>query len=390
MRSILTLIIFLFQLGASHAYSKQHCIRLLQERTSAMDNRVWQRQFQVSVDFEKECGAVVDAEALADSVSDQAAALFNMGEYSKAHTAAIRCLGRARLPSCYLEKGKSLLILGRIEEAREAFKNAKSAASVSIERSSREIKGAVIEIDRELWAAKRNRDRAVSGAANRFLTLVSKPPIVPKHAGETKTGTGIVISRSGRILTNNHVAEGCVEIAVVTAKGSYPATILAADGKADLVVLETGAEFGAAASFRTTPAELGEPVVVSGFPLTGLLSSSGTVTFGHVGALLGIGNDAQKLQITAPVQPGNSGGPLLDHGGLLVGVVVEKLNALKVAKLTGDIPQNVNFAIKAEVTQLFLRANGVEFSDSPPRPAASTIELAKIGKELTALITCRR
>ena len=69
---------------------------------------------------------------------------------------------------------------------------------------------------------------------------------------------------------------------------------------------------------------------------------------------------------------------------------MEKLNALKVAKLTGDIPQNVNFAIKAEVTQLFMRTNGVEFSTSPARPAVSTIELAKIGKELTALIACRR
>jgi S1-C subfamily serine protease len=93
--------------------------------------------------------------------------------------------------------------------------------------------------------------------------------------------------------------------------------------------------------------------------LPGLLASEANVTTGTVSALAGIGNDTRFLQMTVPVQPGNSGGPLLDLEGRVVGVVVGKLDALKVASVTGDIPQNVNFAIKAEVVRRFLDASGV-------------------------------
>ena len=61
---------------------------------------------------------------------------------------------------------------------------------------------------------------------------------------------------------------------------------------------------------------------------------------------MGLLDDISQLQISAPIQPGNSGGPLLDEYGNVAGVVVAKLRALAVAKATGDIPQNVNFAVK--------------------------------------------
>src|SRR6266478_224338 len=87
---------------------------------------------------------------------------------------------------------------------------------------------------------------------------------------------------------------------------------------------------------------VGESVVAVGFPLTGLLSSDPIVTTGIISALSGLRNDRRRIQITAPVQPGNSGGPLLGENGSVVGVVVGKLDALKMVKVTGDIPQNVN------------------------------------------------
>ena len=65
-----------------------------------------------------------------------------------------------------------------------------------------------------------------------------------------------------------------------------------------------------------------------------------------INSLSGILNDSRFMQISAPVQPGNSGGPLLDTSGHVVGVVAEKLNALKIARATGSIPENINFAIK--------------------------------------------
>ena len=91
-----------------------------------------------------------------------------------------------------------------------------------------------------------------------------------------------------------------------------------------------------------------------GFPFHGLLTSDFTVTTGIISSLAGLFNDARFLQISAPVQPGNSGGPLLDTSGNIVGVVAEKLNALRVAKATGDIPENINFAIKTGALRDFL------------------------------------
>ena len=118
-------------------------------------------------------------------------------------------------------------------------------------------------------------------------------------------------------------------------------------------------------------------MVVVGFPLMGLLASGANITTGVVSAMAGLGDDSRMLQITAPVQPGNSGGPLLDQTGNVVGVVVAKLNALIVARRTGDIPQNVNFAIKGSVVRTFLDVNAVKYAIAPSN---STFDAATIGE----------
>jgi hypothetical protein len=91
-----------------------------------------------------------------------------------------------------------------------------------------------------------------------------------------------------------------------------------------------------------------------GYPLSGLLATTANLSVGNVSALAGLDDDSRYVQISAPVQPGNSGGPLLDASGHLLGIVTAKLNAIRVARFTGDIPQNVNFALKVEVVRTFL------------------------------------
>jgi serine protease Do len=112
------------------------------------------------------------------------------------------------------------------------------------------------------------------------------------------------------------------------------------------------------------------------------------VTTGNISALAGIGNDSSKFQISAPVQPGNSGGPLLDHNANVVGVVVSKLNALNLAKENGDIAQNVNFAIKGSVVQSFLRANGVRYSTALSQATVSPTETSRRASTFTVLVEC--
>ena len=206
----------------------------------------------------------------------------------------------------------------------------------------------------------------------------------------SSSGSAIAVSQDGLVLTNHHVVDNCKTIEVTSEDGRSPASVKASDRATDLALLQSRLVFPSAASFRLTSAEQGEPIAVVGFPFFGLLTTEGSVSFGHVTALRGFKDDLQKLQISAPVQPGNSGGPLLDQSGRLLGVVVQKLDALRVAQVTGDIPQNINFAIKAEVAQMFLRASNVNTTMREPGPPLSNTELAKWGKGLTALVTCSR
>jgi TPR repeat protein/S1-C subfamily serine protease len=193
---------------------------------------------------------------------------------------------------------------------------------------------------------------ALSGGES--VAARSAPTTLRLHA----TGTGFAVSENGPLVTNHHVVAGCTEVRVqAPGQATASAVIVARDPENDLALLAAPVTLPAA-DLRSDPAiRAGDTVVAVGFPLHGLLASEANVTTGAVSALAGIGNDARLLQMTVPVQPGNSGGPLLDLQGRVVGVVVGKLDAVQVASVTGDIPQNVNFAIKADVVRSFVRAN---------------------------------
>ncbi len=187
------------------------------------------------------------------------------------------------------------------------------------------------------------------------------PTPKPDHAGSS--GTGFFVTTEGAVITNAHVVEDCSTIRVTSDQGATAvAKVVARDGRNDLALLGTGLAARKAAAFRTS-IRLGEAVEAFGYPLTEVLAKSGNFTLGNVSALVGLGENSRYLQISAPVQPGNSGGPLLDQNGNLVGVVSAKLNALKLMLATnGDIAQNVNFAIKASIVASFLEANGVGYT----------------------------
>ncbi len=91
----------------------------------------------------------------------------------------------------------------------------------------------------------------------------------------------------------------------------------------------------------------GDRVFTVGYPYPDLLGVEAKLTDGIINAQSGIGGDIRVLQMSAPVQKGNSGGPLLNMRGEVVGVVVSRLSAAKILKMTGELPQNANYAIKA-------------------------------------------
>jgi hypothetical protein len=213
-------------------------------------------------------------------------------------------------------------------------------------------------------------------------TAVPGKPGAPGPEGtgrQVSTGTGFVVA-PGRALTNAHVIEGCRTVRVRNAGGTdLTARVLASDRERDLALVEVPAEAGPPLAFRREAMiRRGEGVVTYGFPLAGMLSSGPTLTTGEISALAGLSDNQRQYQISAPVQPGNSGGPLLDMGGNVVGVIVSKLNAQRVAQRTGDIPQNVNFAVKGSEALAFLRSNNVQprLADTTPRGAAEVGEIA--------------
>ena len=120
-----------------------------------------------------------------------------------------------------------------------------------------------------------------------------------------------------------------------------------------------------------------------------VLATSDNFTTGIVTALAGIGDDSRFYQISAPVQPGNSGGPLLDENGNLIGIVSSTLNFLSEIRAQGDIPQNVNFAIKASVVANFLQDNAIKFEIGEATQAMKGPDLADEAKALSAFIVCR-
>ena len=167
--------------------------------------------------------------------------------------------------------------------------------------------------------------------------------------------------------------------------------VVAKDPQNDLAVIKLGASPPHVASFRTgQPLRQGDTVVVYGFPFGDALAAEGNLTTGNVSALAGLANDSRQLQISAPVQPGNSGGPLVDASGNVVGVIVAKLNALAMMRITGDVPQNVNFAIKAGVAESFLEANGIEYQTAASGPHLPASDVGGRAKQFTLKIECLR
>jgi S1-C subfamily serine protease len=207
----------------------------------------------------------------------------------------------------------------------------------------------------------------------------------------TSFGTGFFISPQGHMLTNHHVIDGCRQVRVMLEGGPAPATVLRHNQRNDLALLRVERAQGVPyARFRAQPSiRPGDGVVVAGFPLPSVLQNGLNITTGTVSAMAGLGGDIALMQITAPVQSGNSGGPLLDLGGHVVGVIVSKLNAQRIAAQTGDLPQNVNFAVQGAVARLFLESGGTRYTEAPSQTEMRAADVGDRAREFTFQIECR-
>lgn len=207
------------------------------------------------------------------------------------------------------------------------------------------------------------------------------------------TGTGFVVQAPGHVLTNHHVIEDCRAVAVVnSAQEMVPARVIAADPETDLtLLLAPKLQAAQAAAFRSgRGVRPGDDIVVMGFPLHGVIATyDATVTTGTVSVMSGLRDDRRHMQIAAPMQPGNSGGPVLDAAGNVVGIAVAVLDAVKTAAIEGFMPQNINFAIQAWAGQVFLDANGVDYATAASdKRLGGNADIAAAARPFTHLVLC--
>ena len=206
-----------------------------------------------------------------------------------------------------------------------------------------------------------------NGSPQKIAFIKNYPPVLgntkspqtatPHGKSQKTTGSGFVLTKSGLVVCNYHVVDSGSKITIVMPGQSkrFTATKQIQDKKNDLVILKmedfhydqiySGEIPYSIADTRNV--QLGEEVFTIGYPLGSLLGKSPKLSSGIISSIYGIDDDPRVYQISAPIQPGNSGSPLFNRKGELVGIVVATLNAKYLFERADVIPQNVNFAVKS-------------------------------------------
>ena len=203
----------------------------------------------------------------------------------------------------------------------------------------------------------------------------------------TSSGSGFFISDKGYFITANHVVAGASKIVLNTMAGAVDATVVASDSANDVAVLKVkdskSRSFTALVIPPRSKVLLGQTVFTVGFPNPTLQGINPKLTKGEISALTGIQDDVRAYQVSLPVQPGNSGGVLADEHANVLGIVVQKLNTLGVALVTGDVPQNVNYALKVSyANSLIDSVPGL--LESLPQPSGEALSFEKAVQKVQA------
>ena len=193
------------------------------------------------------------------------------------------------------------------------------------------------------------------------------------------TGTGFVVSKR-YIVTAEHVVDGCSLVSVVLGRNKIQAQTVSKDKDNDLALLKFNSSSNQTALLRRSNLRMGESAINFGYPRVGVLSSNPQITAGYVSALAGYKNNSAFFQYSAPTQFGNSGGPVLDASGNVIGVVS--------AKLDDADNQLVNFATKSTILEGFLKANKVPFEKADLGDKLELPDIAEKAETFTVLVGC--
>lgn len=181
------------------------------------------------------------------------------------------------------------------------------------------------------------------------------------------TGTGVIVSKEGYIITNYHVVKKSKSILISGIPNSnkkLDAKLISFDEEKDIALLKVNQKISDVVyTLDSAKSDVGERIFVLGFPMIDLLGSEIKVTDGIISSVTGFSNDPRYYQVSASVQPGNSGGPLFDSQGDLIGIIT--------AKFTQG--ENVSYALKSKIVFDFLKRNNVQLPNSPQTKSESSL-----------------
>ena len=194
------------------------------------------------------------------------------------------------------------------------------------------------------------------------------------------SGTGFFVTRSGHIVTNHHVIEGCNAVKVSFKGDEIEAKVLAIDKMNDLAIIKSNIKPNKVYSVSREDAALLEDVIIAGFPLGKKVSSSIKTSKGSITALAGYGDNYSEFQTDAALNQGNSGGPIMNQKGNVVGVAVAHFG-----KKEGV--ESFNFGIKSSTLRAFANSNGLKFL-RPNNKEMANKELGQLITEATVYLEC--
>jgi len=219
---------------------------------------------------------------------------------------------------------------------------------------------------------------------------ITKAPEIDGSLLTIGSGSGFYINNKGYALTNNHVVDICKQMVAVVDGREILLRVLNTDKINDVAVLKTNYKSKSFIKINEDGAKLGENVIAVGYPLAGQLSDSVKITRGIVSSLSGLDNNIGQIQIDAALQPGNSGGPVLNEKGALIGIASAGLNKLLMAKEAKYIPENVNFAVSSPIVVNILKSKKIKYTTpSMFSGTYSNTELAELGDSSTIQLFCR-
>jgi len=229
---------------------------------------------------------------------------------------------------------------------------------------------------REVWMKYALSEQRIFNAAN----LDKSPKIEDNEVLAASSGTGFFVSRQGHMITNNHVVDGCTSVKVIYKGKDFEAKILSVDKMNDLAIIKSNLRPIKVFSISTSDAALLEDVIIAGYPLGKKVSAAIKTSKGSITALAGFGDNYSEFQTDAALNQGNSGGPIMNQKGNVVGVAVANYG-----KKAGV--ESFNFGIKSSTLKTFASANGLTFLQ-PNKRELSNKDLGQLITEGTVYLEC--